>query len=404
MKRATATVVCLVALGLLAGCNVAPAPQQPAAPSTGAGAQATQGESASAKTSGVAKIATASVKTTVTGGAPKVFSPEPVFEFGIVDNEEKVVHDFIIKNIGSALLELGQVKSSCGCTVAKLKDKTLAPGEETRVTATLSLKGKLGKISKVITLESNDPETASYQLQLRGTATTAFTVEPRILQFGRIVDDEIHRSTVTVRTTQAKTRFNIASAELNLPEFETEIKEIEAGKHYEIIVSNKESLKEGNKFGQLVIKMDNAKRTPLRVAVTASVVGPVYVVPSQVTLRPSGGGGADMQSVVLHVYPGRTQDFAITEVITPSDEIVVKLQQRPKSFDVALSNIPVTASLDGKFILLKTDIPGKPEVKVPIRILAPPRAASVKRPTPVVTRPTPPVRSAAKAAVTQNIP
>ena len=63
---------------------------------------------------------------------PRIFSPEPTFDFGSQDNEGKVEHDFTVMNVGTGTLEISDVKSSCGCTVAEMAKKSWLPARKPR--------------------------------------------------------------------------------------------------------------------------------------------------------------------------------------------------------------------------------------------------------------------------------
>ncbi|MBI2432684.1 MAG: DUF1573 domain-containing protein [Candidatus Hydrogenedentes bacterium] len=171
-------------------------------------------------------------------GGPKIESPEPEFDFGSIDNEEKVEHDFVIKNVGDALLEIARVKTSCGCTVAELKEKSLQPGAETIVSATMSIKGKQGVQTKYLTVESNDPAQPLYRLTLTGTAIASVNIEPRNLNFGRVIDDKPVSGTISVLIDEKRRPIHVTSVESTAPDqFATEVKAIEDGAKYEIVVT-----------------------------------------------------------------------------------------------------------------------------------------------------------------------
>ncbi len=101
---------------------------------------------------------------------PKIHSDMPLYDFGSVNmatESDKVSHTFQLTNSGDALLEIEKVKTSCGCTTAKLKTQTLAPGESVSLETELSLKGRRGLTQKSITVYSNDPDTPQYRLTLK---------------------------------------------------------------------------------------------------------------------------------------------------------------------------------------------------------------------------------------------
>ncbi|MEI8224502.1 MAG: DUF1573 domain-containing protein [Bacteroidota bacterium] len=50
--------------------------------------------------------------------------------FGTIVEGAKISHVFKFKNIGSGLLIISSVKTSCGCTISKFKKKPVPPGGE----------------------------------------------------------------------------------------------------------------------------------------------------------------------------------------------------------------------------------------------------------------------------------
>ncbi len=61
---------------------------------------------------------------------------------------------FEFTNVGDAPLIIENIKSSCGCTVAKKPEKPIMPGEKGKIEVSYDTK-RLGGFSKVITIFSN---------------------------------------------------------------------------------------------------------------------------------------------------------------------------------------------------------------------------------------------------------
>ena len=86
---------------------------------------------------------------------PRISCDEQVFNFGTVDSQNAIEHTFVLKNIGDTTLEISDVRAACGCTVANISSKSVAPGETSQLTARLNLQGRSGPQSKSITINSN---------------------------------------------------------------------------------------------------------------------------------------------------------------------------------------------------------------------------------------------------------
>ena len=75
--------------------------------------------------------------------------------FGNIIEGEEVNIEFRIKNTGKGDLIIANAKSSCGCTVAELPKKLLAPGEEGEIEVIFDSENRIGKQRKNITLMTN---------------------------------------------------------------------------------------------------------------------------------------------------------------------------------------------------------------------------------------------------------
>ena len=95
---------------------------------------------------------------TVSNNLPKIYFPETQYDFGIVKEGAVVTHTFKFVNKGKATLDISDIKTSCGCTVASVSSKQIAPGKNGTMKIDLDTKNRQGKMSRTITITSNDPE------------------------------------------------------------------------------------------------------------------------------------------------------------------------------------------------------------------------------------------------------
>lgn len=87
-----------------------------------------------------------------------LFLPETQYNFGKVKEGDVVSHIFKLVNNGQDVLEIKDVKTSCGCTAAMLSNSKLKPGESGTLKVDLDTKNRVGKMSRTITIVSNDVE------------------------------------------------------------------------------------------------------------------------------------------------------------------------------------------------------------------------------------------------------
>lgn len=99
--------------------------------------------------------------------APKVKFEQEIYDFGTIQQGEKVSYSFKFKNEGKTPLVISNVSATCGCTTPETPNAPIKPGEEGNIKVVFDSAGKSGMQDKVITITSNANPEAS-QLHLVG--------------------------------------------------------------------------------------------------------------------------------------------------------------------------------------------------------------------------------------------
>ncbi|MEQ8520093.1 MAG: DUF1573 domain-containing protein [Cytophagales bacterium] len=94
-------------------------------------------------------------------GVPVLAFAEEAYDFGDINQGDKVTHVFKFKNEGSVPLLISNVQTTCGCTVPEWPKTPIPPGAESEIKATFNSSGKMGQQNKVITIHSNASEPVS---------------------------------------------------------------------------------------------------------------------------------------------------------------------------------------------------------------------------------------------------
>ncbi|MBE9466823.1 MAG: DUF1573 domain-containing protein [Bacteroidetes bacterium] len=100
--------------------------------------------------------------------APSMKFEERVFNFGKINQGEKVEHIFKFKNEGKSDLIIHKTRASCGCTAINMNKTTIKKGEESSIKVVFNSRGKRNQQNKTITIISNDPKHASTVLKVSG--------------------------------------------------------------------------------------------------------------------------------------------------------------------------------------------------------------------------------------------
>ena|GEM_PF-4238581 len=114
---------------------------------------------------------------------------ERVFDFGIVPREAKVVHDFVLKNVGHDTLRILDIKAGCACTTAPVGKRVLEVNDSTIMPVTFSTGRASGKTQKGVNITTDMEPRGLFPLSIKAYVesptmkTPDLTAEPRSIKY-----------------------------------------------------------------------------------------------------------------------------------------------------------------------------------------------------------------------------
>ncbi|MGD8779783.1 MAG: DUF1573 domain-containing protein [Ignavibacteria bacterium] len=96
--------------------------------------------------------------------SPKIVIEDDSHDFGEINEGIVVTHNYIIKNLGDAVLDIAKVKASCGCTAANPSKNKLEPGDSTTIEVKFNTFRRYGQQKKYVYIFSNDPDNPQYRV------------------------------------------------------------------------------------------------------------------------------------------------------------------------------------------------------------------------------------------------
>ena len=87
--------------------------------------------------------------------AASLILEEQAFDFGTLEDGDKVEHIFKFTNTSNNPLTISNARGSCGCTVPEWPKEPIVPGGTGEIKVKFDSKGKKGKQSKTVTLTAN---------------------------------------------------------------------------------------------------------------------------------------------------------------------------------------------------------------------------------------------------------
>ena len=213
--------------------------------------------------------------------APDIVCDAPNYDFGDMSNTQFVEHEYPIRNAGTLSLEIRDVHASCGCTAVKPSQNVIPPGGEATIQARLDLRGRSGLQQKTITVTSNDPDTPTLILQLKGNAVQILRAEPSSLFFGRVGPDGVRSRNFEVISSQGP--FQVTGMRSDNPAFivtplAAEASEDGTRKHFNLALAPE--LPEGNINGVAFITTDIPGQSEVSIPVAAYIANAPAEVPA----------------------------------------------------------------------------------------------------------------------------
>lgn len=87
--------------------------------------------------------------------APIISFERELYDFGKIEQGEKVQYDFKFINKGKTPLIISDATATCGCTIPETPKEPILPGKTGVIKVIFNSEGKMGLQDKVITITSN---------------------------------------------------------------------------------------------------------------------------------------------------------------------------------------------------------------------------------------------------------
>lgn len=302
-------------------------------------------------------------------GSAKIKFDSTIHDFGRVPENQIVQADFTFTNTGSAVLEVTDVKPSCGCTTLTNWDRRVEPGKTGVIPIRFNSANYNGPVTRFITVACNDPSATNLSLQIKATVWKAINVTPMTVYFALITSDPLTNVTRIAKITNGDEAqpLTLASPTSDRPFFKATIKTNQPGKEYDLEVGLVPPLNGSNLSGSITIATSSAKMPMLNIPVVVNIQPPVTPLPTQIVM-PDGPLDGKRE---LGVYV-RNNDKEPINVFEPSItlsnvQVQVHEFQKGRMYRVALSfpagfELPKT----GGRLTVKTSHPQVPLLEIPL--------------------------------------
>jgi hypothetical protein len=302
-------------------------------------------------------------------GARDYFT-EFVKDFGTTPRGPVLTHYFAIKNTTNAQVTIGQPRVSCGCVSTNLLKSTLAPGETTAVLAMMDTRripqaGVLKAVTVYVPFLS--PTLEEVSLQVQTITRDDLVMTPESLAFGTVRQGQAGTASMKVtfysdpgwKVTEA------ASTGIYVKPTVAEVSRKGNEVTYEVTATLDPACPVGVWSADVWLTTSNAAVQKLRVPVSVSVVAPIAVNPTAVSLADLKVGASVEHKVILR----GNQAFKVLDVKGGDDVVSVK-QQSEGSEAVHILTFAVSPKAVGdltRMFEVTTDHKQQAKVSIPFK-------------------------------------
>ncbi|MFM1769275.1 MAG: hypothetical protein RJA22_1804 [Verrucomicrobiota bacterium] len=301
-------------------------------------------------------------------GKPSIRFSETSFDFGKVKPTDPQKHVFIITNVGTAELEITEVKPGCGCTTAGEWDKKIAPGKTGVIPIGFNPASFSGTVGKSVSITCNDPAAPTHILSIQATIWRPLDIVPQYTHF-LPVEGETNAEVRVVRiTNNTEDNIQVEAPESTNPQFKPSLKEVRPGKEWELTVTYAGPISNTPPNGMINLKSTAAGTPQLSVSAYAMPQPAVSAMPPQVQLPPAPLPPS--YSYPVAIRNNGSQPFNVSEAKVNADGVTARIQEATPG---KLFNVVLTFSADFKLpagqaveLSAKTSHPKYPLIRVPI--------------------------------------
>ncbi len=299
------------------------------------------------------------------------------FDFGtIMDNEPKETV-FHFTNTGVDPPIIGEVKSTCGCTVPELAKKIYQPGEQGEIIVRYNPHGKRGLDSRSVTLDVNDSTQPNVKLNIKAHVKQLVLFEPTLLQFGQV--DKGKGKTMEFYVAGRTEDFQVTLATTTMPDVytvevgETAVREIGVDKEQlratKLIVKLRDDAPVGMHTAEMTLRTSDERVPVERTQVLSQVLGDIQVTPPRISLGRIEIGQSFTREFRVQSRSG--QPFHISQVEARDSTADVTFEfmpedaKNPTSWKVVMSGRahPQERRIIGQ-ILVRTDVRSEETIEV----------------------------------------
>lgn len=324
----------------------------------------------------------------VRGDGPRLKVEAPVHDFGRVRNGEVVKHTYVFTNAGNQVLNVTDVRASCGCTTMGGWTRQVKPGETGSIPIQFNTGTFEGPVVKTVSVTCNDPTQPTAVLQIKATVWKPFEIRPQFAVLNTTADSPSKSTNVRIVNNTGETLTLSAPVSSN-PSLAAELKTVQAGREYDLVVRTVPPLTPGNAGGTITLQTSSTNHPAIEVRVWANVQQAVMVLPALINLPWAPLSGT--MPVSVSIRNNGTNALVLSEPSVNVKGVDVKIKEiQPGRYFTVTASFPSGFKIEENQkveLTVKSNHPDFQRITVPVRQMV--RPVSVTAPGPAARPATP---------------
>lgn len=229
-------------------------------------------------------------------------------DIGMIDEGSTPEIVFAVRNGSDRLVQLLDVRTSCGCTAKSSNNPTqLMPGEEATLRVSFDSKGRRGQQSKSVTVVTDEFQNATYNLSFTTKVISPVFIEPASVDFGVVEEGTAKTARFSVFVLEENLKINgiesnDPNVEITLAETRPFAEEGREGIEYVYDATIPPTYPAGNLVARALVNT-TPERDFLSVIMRGRVVGDIGVTPAR-AMGVVSSGEVTTRSVTLKSRSG----------------------------------------------------------------------------------------------------
>ena len=280
----------------------------------------------------------------------QMFKNQTTHDFGDVQLGDVPEFRFQIENVFKETFHIQSINSSCGCTIATASKTSLKTWEKGEIVCKFNSPAVgVGPKQATITVKFDRPYRAEIQLSVKGNIVTGLSLEPKSIEFGQVVENNLPERTVRLRSS-GNPNFKIRDVKSVFKHISVKIKETGRSNgvvSYDIITKLKDSVPKGFTQDQLYLVVEEGrnfdgspKLSQVPLPFKAKVTSALQLSPEVLSLGPLAPG----EVVKKKVFLKSDKPFYVSDVRCQSEAFSVKATSKPKKMHIV--EVTYTANPD----------------------------------------------------------